>query len=330
MRARTTRAHWTRGVAVLAAAVLVVSQVGCSGSEKAVSTPDAPPSPLRTIAFVTHQAPGDTFWDLVRRGAQAAGDKDGLELTYFHDPDAVRQASQVADATAAGVDGIVVTLAQPAELAPSVRAAVAAAIPVVAVNTGIDAWRDLGALAYFGQDDLVAGREVGTRLNHEGALNVLCVIQERGHVGLASRCDGTAETFHGVMQRIEVDGTRPQAVKADLMSRLQQDRSIDRVLTLGAPTALTALQAVGEANSYAEVVTFDTNTAVIEAVARGTIGWAVDQQPFLQGYLAVDALWLYLTNKNVIGGGFPTLTGPSFIDESNVDAVAERAEEGTR
>jgi simple sugar transport system substrate-binding protein len=56
----------------------------------------------------------------------------------------------------------------------------------------------------------------------------------------------------------------------------------------------------------------------------------VDQQPFLQGYLAVDALWLYLTNRNVIGGGFPTLTGPSFVDESNVDAVAERAEEGTR
>jgi simple sugar transport system substrate-binding protein len=116
----------------------------------------------------------------------------------------------------------------------------------------------------------------------------------------------------------------------DLGARLQQDRSIDRVLTLAAPAAVIALQAVGEANSYADVVTFDTDTAVIAAVERGTIGWAVDQQPFLQGYLAIDALWLYLSNRNVIGGGLPTLTGPAFVDGSNVDAVAEHAEEGTR
>ena len=60
--------------------------------------------------------------------------------------------------------------------------------------------------------------------------------------------------------------------------------------------ALLALRAVGDANSYARVVTFDTNPAVIEAISRGTIQWAVDQQPYLQGYLAVDSLWLYMTN----------------------------------
>ena len=53
-------------------------------------------------------------------------------------------------------------------------------------------------------------------------------------------------------------------------------------------------------------------------------------QPFLQGYLAVDSLWLYLNNGNVLGGGQPTLTGPSFIDTSNIDAVAEYAKAGTR
>ena len=56
----------------------------------------------------------------------------------------------------------------------------------------------------------------------------------------------------------------------------------------------------------------------------------MDQQPFLQGYLAVDSLWLYINNGNVIGGGQPTLTGPAFIDKSNIDAVAEYAKNGTR
>ena len=58
--------------------------------------------------------------------------------------------------------------------------------------------------------------------------------------------------------------------------------------------------------------------------------WAVDQQPFLQGYLAVDSLWLYLNNRNTIGGGQPVLTGPAFIDTSNIDAIAEYAKNGTR
>ena len=84
------------------------------------------------------------------------------------------------------------------------------------------------------------------------------------------------------------------------------------------------------AGSSAKVVTFDTNAALVDAIKGGKVQWAVDQQPFLQGYLAVDALWLYLNNKNLIGGGQATLTGPSFIDQSNIDAVADLAKSGTR
>jgi simple sugar transport system substrate-binding protein len=60
------------------------------------------------------------------------------------------------------------------------------------------------------------------------------------------------------------------------------------------------------------------------------VQWAVDQQPYLQGYESVDGLWLYLTNGNVLGGGQVVLTGPSFVDASNVDKVAQYAQRGTR
>ena len=206
----------------------------------------------------------------------------------------------------------------------------AAGIPVVAVNAGVDAWQAMGALAYFGQDDAVAGRAVGERLSHERAANTLCVVQMRGHIGLEARCDAAAASFTGRLQKMYVDGTDPHAVQAAIITKLQQDRGIDRVLTLGAAFALLALRAAGDANSYARVVTFDTNPAVIEAISRGTIQWAVDQQPYLQGYLAVDSLWLHMTSGTVIGGGRPTLTGPSFIDESNVDDIVDHAEAGTR
>jgi simple sugar transport system substrate-binding protein len=58
--------------------------------------------------------------------------------------------------------------------------------------------------------------------------------------------------------------------------------------------------------------------------------WAIDQQPYLQGYLAVDTLWLYKNNGNVPGGGQPTLTGPYLVDKSNIELVGKFAEAGTR
>jgi simple sugar transport system substrate-binding protein len=320
--------------ALFAAAMLAASIVACSGPAaertNVGSGTVAPAAPTFTVALITHQAPGDTFWDLVRHGAEAAAAKDHIDLQYFHDPDAVRQAALVTEAAGRKVAGIAVTLPNPPAISGAVQAATGAGIPVVALNTGIDQWREMGALEYFGQDDAVAGRAVGERLTREGAKNVLCVIQEPGHIGLEARCAGAAATFAGTLQKLDVDGTQMPEVRKAIITKLQQDRGIDRVLTLGAPVALATLQAAGEANSYAKVVTFDTNAAVIEAIRGGTIAWAVDQQPFLQGYLAVDSLWLYLTNKNVIGGGEPTLTGPTFVDGSNVDEVAERAKEGTR
>ena len=120
------------------------------------------------------------------------------------------------------------------------------------------------------------------------------------------------------------------SVEYTITAKLQQDPSVDTVLALGAPFALAAVQSVKNAGSSAKVATFDTNAALVDAIKNGDVQWAVDQQPFLQGYLSVDSLWLYLNNGNVIGGGQPTLTGPSFIDKSNVEAVAEYAKNGTR
>jgi simple sugar transport system substrate-binding protein len=314
-------------------AVLSVGVAACEGGDRdATSTTSGAPNTgaRTTVALITHQAPGDTFWDLVRRGAEAAATKDDIDLQYSHDPDAAAQAELVRSAVSGKVAGIAVTLADPAVMAPAVQSAIAAGIPVVAVNSGIADWKALGVKEYFGQDETIAGQAAGERFTHEGAQNTVCVIHEPGHVGLEARCDGLARGFKGRTQKLYVDGVDRGTVKSAVLAKLQQDFSIDHILTLGAPMALAALEAVGEANSYARVATFDTNAGVVDAIKNGMIEWAIDQQPFLQGYLAVDSLWLYFTNKNVIGGGQPTLTGPSFVDETNINSVADLAEAGTR
>jgi simple sugar transport system substrate-binding protein len=313
--------------------VLLIAVAGCSGGQRAATPTTSGPAngaSRTTVALITHQAPGDTFWDLVRRGAEAAAAKDNVELQYSHDPDPAAQANLVRAAVSAKVTGIAITLADPAAVGPAVQTAVAAGIPVVAVNSGIAAWKALGVMEYFGQDETIAGQAAGERFTHEGARNALCVIHEPGHVGLEARCDGLATSFAGKTQKLYVDSVDQTAVKRAVIERLQQDFGIDRILTLGAPMALAAREAVAEANSYAKVATFDTNAGVVDAIKKGMIEWAIDQQPFLQGYLAVDSLWLYFTNRNVIGGGQPTLTGPSFVDDTNINSVADLAEAGTR
>jgi simple sugar transport system substrate-binding protein len=102
------------------------------------------------------------------------------------------------------------------------------------------------------------------------------------------------------------------------------------VITLGAPFALVAVQALKEAASSAKVVTFDTNAELVGAVESGDVQWAIDQQPYLQGYFAIDALWLYKTNGNILGGGEAVLTGPAFVDKTNIATVSEYAKRGTR
>jgi len=328
----------SRKAAVLALATTAVLTLGsCSsgGGKQDTGTQGAAAgvadTPRMKIAMVTHAAPGDTFWDIVRSGAEAAAKKDNVDLNYQGAPEAADQANLVQSAIDSKVDGIAVTLAKADALAPSVKAAGAAGIPVVAFNGGFAEWKATGAMGYFGQDEGLAGEAAGARLNGEGVKKVLCVIQEQGHVGLEARCAGVAKGFtNGTTENLYVTGTDMPSVQQTITSKLQQDPAIDQVVTLGAPFALTAVKAVADAGSKAKIATFDTNKELVGAIQKGDVQWAVDQQPYLQGYLAVDSLWLYKTNGNTIGGGQATLTGPAFIDSTNVDRVAEFAANGTR
>ena len=163
----------------------------------------------------------------------------------------------------------------------------------------------MGVQQYFGQDEKLAGIAAGERLTKDGAKKIVCIIQEQGQVALESRCAGVKEGFKGQSEILNVNSKDMPSVESTITAKLQQDPSIDHVVALGAPIALAAVQSKGNAGSEAEVVTFDTNAALVDAIQTGDVKWAVDQQPYLQGYLAIDSLWLYINNGNIIGGGQP-------------------------
>lgn len=300
-----------------------------AATEQEVAQADSD-SPARTVAMITHAPEGDTFFDLIRAGADAAAAKGNITYEYSANSDPSQQATLIQNAIDRGVDGIATTMPNPDALTEPISRAVEAGIPVTMFNAGFDAWQDTGALMYFGQDESLAGQAAGERLNEMGSEHVICVVQEQGQVQLEARCDGVANAFEGNTEKLYVEGTNMPSVQSTITSKLQTDPNIDTVLTLGAPFALTSIQAIDEAGSEATLVTFDTNAELVSAIESGDVEWAVDQQPYLQGYEAIDGLWLYLENKNIVGGGQAVLTGPSFIDQSNIEEIAELARQGTR
>ncbi|MGC9543450.1 substrate-binding domain-containing protein [Streptomyces sp. UG1] len=321
----------TRVAALSAAACLLLAGCSAVGGGDEPSGADAAGGARMKVALITHGGEGDAFWELVRKGARVAAAKDGVELSYADDNDPAGQASLVRDAIRQKVDGIAVTLAKPAAMAGPVAEARAAGIPVVGLNSGIDEWKSAGLLEYFGQDESVAGRAVGDKLDDLKAKHALCVIHERGNVALEARCAGVKKAFDGETENLYVDGTDMDAVTATVEARLAQDRGIDEVVTMGAQFALAAVKSADQARSKARIATFDLNPDLVKAVQGGDVQFAVDQQPYLQGYLAVDSLWLYHKNGNTLGGGeAPVLTGPAFVTKANVASVAKFAANGTR
>jgi simple sugar transport system substrate-binding protein len=131
-------------------------------------------------------------------------------------------------------------------------------------------------------------------------------------------------------QNLQVNGADDNSVKTTLQAKLAQNKKIDYIVTLGAPVALDAVAAVKAAGSKAKVVTFDLNASAAKDIQNGSLEFSVDQQPYLQGYEAVDSLWLYLTNGNVLGGGKAVLTGPAIVDKTNIDKILPYAEKNTR
>jgi simple sugar transport system substrate-binding protein len=322
-----------RGVA--AAAVLATTLAACSSGGGAQSsggggTAGAPPEGEQfTIAMITHEQAGDTFWDKIRAGAEDAAAVHGIELKYSQNENGPEQATLVQNAIDSDVDGIAVTLANVDAVVPVTQKAVAAKIPVVAFNQGYDNFKDAGALMYFGSDELLAGQTIGQKITQDGGGKALCVIQAQGLVALETRCAGVKETFANT-EVLYVNGADLPAVQATIGSKLTQDTSITHIVTLGAPIALAAAQSQADTGNTAKLITFDLNKDAAQAIKEGKIQFSVDQQPYVQGYMAVEGLWLNLTNGNDLGGGQPVRTGPSIVDSTNIDQILPYTENNTR
>jgi simple sugar transport system substrate-binding protein len=282
------------------------------------------------IAVVTHGGAGDAFWSIVKNGVDQAGKDMGDKISYQSSGDPTTQAQYITNVTNQKPDGLVVSMANPQALKAAVEGAVRAGIPVIVINAGSGQWQQYGAQSYIGSDETVAGQAVGTELKKGGSKNVICVIHEAGNTSLEQRCAGVAQTLGGKVTNLQVDINNLASAQSTIQAKLQQDKTIDGVVTLNGQVATYAEKGISGAGSSAKLATFDLSADVCKDIIAGKVQFAVDQQPYLQGYLAVQMLTLYKSNLNVLGGGQPVLTGPSLVTKDNAEAVLKLAAGGTR
>ena len=201
------------------------------------------------IAVVTHGAAGDSFWSIVKAGVQQAGKDMGDKVSYQSNADPATQSQLIDAAVNQKPDGLVVSMANPDALKASVQRAVKAGIPVITINAGEAESKAYGALTHIGSDETVAGKAIGTQLKTDGVKKVLCVIQEAGNVSLEQRCAGVKATLGGSVTNLQVDNNNLPGAQSLIEAKLQQDKSIDGVVTLGAQVATIAEPAISGANS---------------------------------------------------------------------------------
>jgi len=128
-----------------------------------------------------------------------------------------------------------------------------------------------------------------------------------------------------------VDVQNPTQARRRIAQALAEG-DIDGIITLGPGGAIPALAALRAAGLEGDVAlaTFDLSPEVLEAVRDHQMVFAVDQQPYLQGYLPIVLLAERARHLLFPARGELVPTGPHFVTAANAARVIELSRRGFR
>lgn len=295
--------------------------------------------------FVIGGKPSDPFWSKVKHGADEAGlvvKAQGGSVVWLgpqnYDnlgPDAaklIRIALSQHPGAIAAPDWV------PQAEDSAFKAVVAAHVPLIVYNAG--GWKkaeELGAMNYIGSENYLAGIAGGKYFGKRGVEDVLCINTLPGGAFSESRCKGVADGIAkegGKSTELPLPSSsfgNPTAVAQAIKAELLKHRAVDGVITISAGDADSAATAISQADDTRKVKlgSFDFDMPALERMKAGTQMFAIDQQPYMQGFLAVSLLNAYVKYGLKVPTR-PILTGPAIVDKSNVNAALAGVKAGVR
>lgn len=315
-----------------AAAAAATSGAPGAGTSGPAGGSDAPRKAV-SIAVVTHGQASDPFWSVVKNGIDRAAKDMGATVPYNAPQtfDMVAMSRLIAAAVAKKPDGLVVSIPDPSALSKSIKAAVAAGIPVMSINSGSDAYKELGVMLHVGQTEYEAGYGGGEQMAKANVKSALCVNHEVGNSALDLRCKGFGDAIAkagGASKVLAVTASDPTDSQQKITAALAGE--VDGILTIGPLGSKAALGALKQAGKVGKVRlgTFDLTPEVLKAVKDGEMEFAIDQQQYLQGYLPVTFLALNAKYGLIPGGNVPS--GPNLITKEKAAQVVDLSAKGIR
>jgi simple sugar transport system substrate-binding protein len=289
------------------------------------------PAEATRIVVITHGQASDTFWSVVKHGVDDAAKLMGVEVQYQAPQtfDMVAMAQLIDAAVASKPDGLVVSIPDAEALGDSIRGAVAAGIPVISMDSGLDVSKKLGALLHLGIDEYPSGLAAGGKMKALGKKSGACVNMEVGNVALDQRCQGFADALDGNSQVIATSND-PTEIRAGVTGYLKQHPEIDAVLTAGATAFDPTLAAIEEAGLGDKISlgSFDLSPTMLQAIDEGRALFGIDAQQYLTGYYPVIFLAVY--DKYGMVPVSNVLTGPLFVTKDTAKQVIELSAQGYR
>jgi simple sugar transport system substrate-binding protein len=294
--------------------------------------------------FVIGGKSDDPFWSKVKRGVDDAAkvvEAHGGKVTWLgpqnYDnlgPDA---AKLILNAKSQGATAVIGADWVPDAQNKAFKSVSGSGVPVFLYNSGgADAAKAVGALTYTGSDELLAGEAGGKFFADKGSKNVLCVNTLPGATNTEARCKGISNgiSASGKSTQLPLPSSNfgnPTAVTQAIKAALLNDSSIDGVVTISTQDANSAAAAIEQANGGGKVKlgTFDMDDTQLTRIKASTQLFCIDQQPYMQGYLAVSQAFAYNAYGLLLPQS-PLLTGPAVINASNVDQALSGAKAGIR
>ena len=313
----------SKSLVVLAAAAFMATGMAAA--------PGAAVAAGEKFVLVSHAPDSDSWWNTIKNAIKVAGEQMDVKVDYRNPPtgDLADMARIVEQASAADPNGIIVTIADFDVLEGPITDAVDKGIPVITINSGTKKQSEqLGALMHVGQPEYDAGFGAGKKAKAARVEQFLCVNHYITNPASVERCQGYADALGVKLGAQMIDsGQDPAEIKNKVMAYLNGNPKANGILTLGPTSAHPTLAALKELGLEGEVhfATFDISDEIAGAVKDGVIAFAIDQQPYLQGYMPVVIL-TNLARYGVLPSGHMN-SGPGFVTKANIALVEKYAGE---
>src|SRR5262245_10949542 len=324
-----TRGAWLWGVTLVAVAA------GCEPA----------PTGYRVVVIpkgLTHE-----FWQSIHRGAARAGADLTRDLGVpvhviwdgpLRERDALAQIRIVDRHISTRVDGMVLAPQHSQTLIAPVRRAVEQQIPVVIIDSGLEA-RDL-IVKYIATDNYNGGRLA--------ALHLLKVLREQGKTAprivllrYAVGSESTEKREQGFEDTINAENDRRRLAGEPLIEWLSKDKyagatkdtalkeampllnqfrdRVDGIFCVNESSADGMLNALRSLNLVRNVklMGFDSSEPLLQAVEKGEVDGLILQDPYRMGYLGTWAIVQHLRGQE-IDGPLDYSTGEYVITRENV------------